>query len=297
MQVGIDSYSYHRRYGEVARRARRRRRTRRGRSEPGPVLRHAGATGRPTCLPRDLLPARARGHRRRPAGRRRPRPARSASRGAIPGRPAGSTASTAAARYGAEIELARWIDDGRAARSGRPAHHRRQPGIARRRAGRGPRRAARRRRPVARPTARPDRGIRLALENHGDLRVAGHPRAVRAGRPAGRRSASASTTSTSSGSATTWPRAPRRSRRTRCWSSSRTTSPATRRCGAARCARPSARASPTSTGSSRSSTRPGFDGPVCVELASLGRDRRRRARDDRAQRRDGCAITSPRTRP
>ena len=96
MQVGIDSYSYHRRYGE----------TRAGEVpiasapwplEPGPVLRHARSTRGGRRVPRDLLPARAGDHRREDARGGRPGGPRRRSRGGILGPRAGSTASTAAA--------------------------------------------------------------------------------------------------------------------------------------------------------------------------------------------------------
>ena len=169
MQVGIDSYSYHRRYGEI----------RAGESssshpswplEPGPVLRHAGATGADvvfleTCyLPEpgsidaglladaglDLSVGFSWGHPW-PAGR---------FHGLDGGR-----------WYDAEQELVRWIDA--AARlgqnvlritAGSPASRGDEPAevLVERLVG-----------PVRRAADHAaDRGIRLALENHGDLRVA-----------------------------------------------------------------------------------------------------------------------------
>ena len=168
MQVGIDSYSYHRRYGEV----------RIGEvpsahapwaPEPGPVLRHAAAVGAeivfletcylpdPEAIDADLL------------GRRRPgRPGRLLVGPSLAGRPLPRPRRRPVLRRRAR---ARALDrpDG-PTRAGRPAHHGGQPGIARRRAGRSPRRAARRTDP-ARGRPRGGTGIRLALENHGDLRV------------------------------------------------------------------------------------------------------------------------------
>lgn len=168
MQVGIDSYSYHRRYGEV----------RRGEAssrhapwplEPGPVLRHARATGAEivfleTCyLPEpeaidattladagpDLRMGFSWGHPW-PSGR---------YHGLDGGR-----------SPGAEIELLRWMDA--AARmghdvlritAGSPASRGNEPAADLiTRLVEPMRRAAERAR---------DRGLRLALENHGDLRA------------------------------------------------------------------------------------------------------------------------------
>jgi sugar phosphate isomerase/epimerase len=169
MQVGIDSYSYHRRYGEI----------RVGEAasahapwplEPGPVLRHARATGAEavfleTCyLPEpeavdggvlsdpgaDLRIGFSWGHPW-PSGR---------FHGLDGGR-----------WYGAEQELARWIDA--AARlghevlritAGSPASRGDEPAevLVERLVG-----------PVRRACDRAaDAGVRLALENHGDLRAA-----------------------------------------------------------------------------------------------------------------------------
>ena len=168
MQVGIDSYSYHRRYGEV----------RPGEApsaaapwplEPGPVLRHARSVGAEivfleTCYLPDpeqidepmLSPAGATtrvgfswGHPW-PSGR---------YHGLDGGR-----------YYGAEQELVRWIDA--AARlgqdvlritAGSPASRGDEPAevLVERLVG-----------PVRRAVAyAADRGVRLALENHGDLRA------------------------------------------------------------------------------------------------------------------------------
>lgn len=168
MQVGIDSYSYHRRYGEV----------RAGEAPsrldpwslvPGPVLRHAGATGADvvfleTCyLPEpeaidaatladagpDVRVGFSWGHPW-PSGR---------FHGLDGGR-----------WYGAEQELVRWIDA--AARlghdvlritGGSPMSRGDEPAevLVERLVG-----------PVRRAADHAaDRGVRLALENHGDLRV------------------------------------------------------------------------------------------------------------------------------
>ena len=167
MQVGIDSYSYHRRYGEQ----------RAGEAmsphapwalQPGPVLRHARATGAEvifleTCyLPEpeaidaamladgpDLRIRFSWGH---------PWPS-----GRFHGLDGGRS-------YGAELELGHWIDA--AARlghdvlritAGSPASRGDEPAdiLVERLVG-----------PVRRAADHAaDRGIRLALENHGDLRV------------------------------------------------------------------------------------------------------------------------------
>lgn len=172
MQVGIDSYSYHRRYGE----------SRAGEApsshapwplEPGPVLRHARATGADavfleTCyLPEpqaidaamladatgdgpDLRVGFSWGHPW-PSGR---------FHGLDGGR-----------FYGAEQELGRWIDA--AARlghdvlritAGSPASRGDEPARVLVERLVGPMRRA--------ADHAADRGVRLALENHGDLRVA-----------------------------------------------------------------------------------------------------------------------------
>ena len=206
MQVGIDSYSYHRRYGETGRR---------GAVEPravaagaGPVLEHARRPGLPTVfletcyLPEpeaidaatladagpDLDVRFSWGH---------PWPS-----GRFHGLDGGRSP-------GAEIELARWIET--AARLGHDVLRITAP-AARRPAVTSPRRSSSpgsSRRPVAPPTER--RGRRGRLATREPRRPAG--RRHRSGSSNGstvprRRSASASTTSTSSGSATTWPRDP-----------------------------------------------------------------------------------------
>ena len=168
MQVGIDSYSYHRRYGE----------TRVGEAppahapwplEPGPVLHHARATGADavfleTCyLPEpeaidgamlasggpDLRVRFSWGHPW-PSGR---------FHGLDGGR-----------WYGAELELARWIDaathlghDVLRITAGSPASRGDEPAdvLVERLVG-----------PLRRACDRAaDGGLRLALENHGDLRA------------------------------------------------------------------------------------------------------------------------------
>lgn len=169
MQVGIDSYSYHRRYGEI----------RPGEStpsaptwplDPGPVLRHARAVGADvafleTCyLPEpeqvdSILLADARADLRVRFSWGHPWPS-----GRFHGLDGG--------RYhGAERELARWIDT--AARLG----HEVLRITAGSPASRGDELAEvlveRLVGPVRRACDRAaDHGLRLALENHGDLRVA-----------------------------------------------------------------------------------------------------------------------------
>ena len=168
MQVGIDSYSYHRRYGEI----------RAGEVpsahaswplEPGPVLRHARATGPDVVfLETCYLPE--------------PEAVDAAMlAGAGPGVrvgfswghpwPSGRFHGLDGGRwYGAEQELVRWIDA--AARlghdmlritGGSPASRGDEPAevLVERLVG-----------PVRRASDHAaDRGLRLALENHGDLRV------------------------------------------------------------------------------------------------------------------------------
>jgi sugar phosphate isomerase/epimerase len=169
MQVGIDSYSYHRRYGEI----------RRGEAptgvapwsfEPDPVLRHARASGadavfletcylpEPEAIGAELLGEAGAGLRVGfswghpwPSGR---------FHGLDGGR-----------WYGAEQELARWIDaasrlghDVLRITAGSPASRGDEPAhvLVERLVG-----------PVRRACDRAaDRGLRLALENHGDLRAA-----------------------------------------------------------------------------------------------------------------------------
>jgi sugar phosphate isomerase/epimerase len=168
MQVGIDSYSYHRRYGEI----------RVGESpsrdaawppEPGPVLRHARATGADavfleTCyLPEPEAIDAALLADAGPALRvgfswGHPWPS-----GRFHGLDGGRS-------YGAEQELERWIEA--AARlgqdvlritAGSPASRGDEPAhvLVERLVG-----------PVRRAADHAaERGVRLALENHGDLRV------------------------------------------------------------------------------------------------------------------------------
>ena len=168
MQVGIDSYSYHRRYGEV----------RVGESpsahapwplEPGPVLRHARATGADavfleTCYLPDpehidaAMLADAGPDVRVGFSWGHPWPS-----GRFHGLDGGRW-------YGAEQELARWVDA--AARldhdvlritAGSPASRGDEPAeiLVERLVG-----------PVRRAADHAaDLGVRLALENHGDLRV------------------------------------------------------------------------------------------------------------------------------
>lgn len=168
MQVGIDSYSYHRRYGEV----------RFGEApsphrpwplEPGPVLRHARATGadavfletcylpEPETIDADML-AEAGPSTRVGFSWGHPWPS-----GRFHGLDGGRW-------YGAEQELVRWIEA--AARlghdvlritAGSPASRGDEPAevLVERLVG-----------PVRRAADHAaDRGVRLALENHGDLRV------------------------------------------------------------------------------------------------------------------------------
>ena len=167
MRVGIDSYSYHRRYGEV----------RAGEAassfpawppEPGPVLRHARATGADdlfleTCyLPE---PEAISATMLEEAG-----PVRVGFSWGHPW-PGGRFHGLDGGRYfGAEQELGRWIEA--AARlgqdvlritAGSPASRGDEPAdvLVERLVG-----------PVRRAADHAaDRGVRLALENHGDLRV------------------------------------------------------------------------------------------------------------------------------
>jgi sugar phosphate isomerase/epimerase len=169
MQVGIDSYSYHRRYGE-ARAGEATSRHEPWPLVPGPVLEHAVAVGADavfleTCyLPEpeairdeDLAPATDRGVRVGfswghpwPAGR---------YHGLDGGR-----------SPGAEVELVRWIvtaqrfgHDVLRITAGSPASRGDEPAADL---------VARLVEPVRRAADRAaDAGVRLALENHGDLRV------------------------------------------------------------------------------------------------------------------------------
>ena len=172
MQVGIDSYSYHRRYGE-ARAGEAPSATDPWSLEPGPVLRHARATGADivfleTCyLPEpegiDAAMLAGGGPDVGPGTRvgfswGHPWPS-----GRFHGLDGGRW-------YGAEQELVRWIDA--AARlghdvlrmtAGSPASRGDEPAevLVERLVG-----------PVRRAVDHAaDRGVRLALENHGDLRV------------------------------------------------------------------------------------------------------------------------------
>ena len=167
MQVGIDSYSYHRRYGEV----------RVGEApssfapwplEPEPVLRHARSTGADiifleTCYLPD--PERIDAALLAPAG-----PTRVGFSWGHPW-PSGRFHGLDGGRqYGAELELRRWVDA--ASRLGQnvlritggsPASRGDEPAdvLVERLVG-----------PVRRAVAyATDRGVRLAIENHGDLRV------------------------------------------------------------------------------------------------------------------------------
>ena len=271
MQVGIDSYSYHRRYGE----------SRAGEApsshepwplEPGPVLRHARAIGAARSSSRPATCRRPRPSTPRRSPTLAPPDVRFSWGHPWPERPVPRAGWRPLPR---RRDRAGALDrDGGAARSRRPAHHRRQPGVARRRARRGPRRAARGARPVAPPTAPP--GPASASPSR-TTATCGSPTSssCSSGSTGRRRSASASTTSISSGSATTWPRAPRRSRRTRCSSSSRTTWPATRRCWGGPVCTALGEGVADLDGLIAILVAAGFDGPVCVELASLGRGRRR----------------------
>ena len=168
MQVGIDSYSYHRRYGEI----------RAGEQpsasdpwspEPGPVLRHAGSIGADvvfleTCyLPEpEAIDATALRDEAGPLAVGfswgHPWPS-----GRFHGLDGGRS-------YGAELELARWIEttaslghDVLRITAGSPASRGDEPAevLVERLIG-----------PVRRAADRAaDVGIRLALENHGDIRV------------------------------------------------------------------------------------------------------------------------------
>jgi len=168
MRVGIDSYSYHRRYGEE----RAGEATFAGASwtlEPGPVLRHARATGADVVfLETCYLPE--------PEAIDGPRLSAEAGPVAVGFSwghpwPAGRFHGLDGGRsFGAEQELGRWIDA--AARmghdllritAGSPASRGDEPAsvLVERLVG-----------PVRRAADHAaDRGIHLALENHGDLRV------------------------------------------------------------------------------------------------------------------------------
>ncbi len=270
MRVGIDSYSYHRRYGEQ----------RAGEApsadapwplepEPGPAPR-PGSAARMSCSSR-------------PATCPNPRPSIGTSCAAEAG-PVAGRLLVGPSLAGGPVPRARWrpvlrrrAGAGPLDRRRRPhgprraAHHRRQPRIPGRRTRRGARRAPGRadapgrracrrprdpprprepRRPAGRRHPRP---VRRAVDRPGPRRVPGqrqpHPGRRRHGR-----------------------RDPGAGARTRCWSSSRITWPATRRSGAVRCARPWARACADLDGLIAILAEAGFDGPVCVELASLGPD-------------------------
>jgi len=168
MQVGIDSYSYHRRYGEF----------RAGEApsthvpwalEPGPVLRHARATGADavfleTCyLPEPEVIDGAMLAGVGPDVRVRFSWGHPWPSGRFHGLDGGRF-------YGAEQELVRWIDA--AARlgedvlritAGSPASRGDEPAEVLVERLVGPMRRA--------ADHAADRGVRLALENHGDLRV------------------------------------------------------------------------------------------------------------------------------
>ena len=168
MQVGIDSYSYHRRYGEV----------RVGEApatappwplEPGPVLRHARSTGTDivfleTCYLPD--PERIDEAMLSPAG-----PATWVGFSWGHPWPSGRYHGLDGGRsYGAEQELRRWVDaasrlgqDVLRITGGSPASRGDEPAkvLVERLVG-----------PVRRAVAyAADHGVRLAIENHGDLRV------------------------------------------------------------------------------------------------------------------------------
>lgn len=167
MQVGIDSYSYHRRYGEV----------RVGEApssfapwplEPEPVLRHARSTGADiifleTCYLPD--PERIDQAMLSPAG-----PTRVGFSWGHPW-PSGRFHGLDGGRYyGAELELRRWVDaasrlgqDVLRITGGSPASRGDEPAdvLVERLVG-----------PIRRAVEyAADHGVRLAIENHGDLRV------------------------------------------------------------------------------------------------------------------------------
>ena len=268
MQVGIDSYSYHRRYGE-SRAGEAPRRHEPWPLVPAPVLRaRPGGWAPTTCSSR---PATC------PSPRRStPRPCADAGAdvrvGFSWGHPWPGGALPRPRRRpvpGAEADLARWIDT--AARlghdvlritAGSPASRGDEPAEVLVERLVAPIRRAADVRPRARRPRSPSRTTATCGSRTSSSVI------ERVDRPDDARR-HASTTSTSSGSATTWPRGPGRSRRTRCSSSSRTT-----------CA-----GDPTVLG------RPGVHGP--------GRGRRRSRRAHRDPRRAPastarCASSSPR---
>ena len=271
MRVGIDSYSYHRRYGEhaalvrpprapaVAARARHR------------SCAHARRPGGGRPVPRDLLPPGTRDDRRGDARRPPARASASASRGVIRGRTAHSMASTAAGR---PAPRSTWrAGSTRAARSGPPGACA-SPWAARVEGRRSRPRcswsvsSARHARAAERAA---EAGVRLAIENHGDLRAQDILEIIeRVGRPEPGRHAW--TTSTSSGSGDDMlgghAGAGAQTLLVQLKDHPRHADPTV--LGGRVCTALGEGVAAARRRSSTSSTEAGFDGPVCVELASLG---------------------------